>query len=164
MMPLRSRTRPALISRITSGKFGSIRKAEELSTTTAPALTAIGASVLEMPLPSENRAMSSAPRSRRPCSRTTSSCRASGSWPALQPAKAKAAAVRGGENSAPPAAGDRRQSRARDRYSHFPPFPFEHDLVGNSDSTLPDQPVQTTKKCGTNGGGASVELVRSVDE
>lgn len=32
-IPLRSRTRAALISRITSGRFGSIRKAEELSIT-----------------------------------------------------------------------------------------------------------------------------------
>ena len=58
MMPLWSRMRPALISGMTSGTFGSIRKAEELSTTTAPALTAIGANFLEMPLPAENRAMS----------------------------------------------------------------------------------------------------------
>ena len=46
MMPLWSRMRFALISGITSGTFGSIRKAEELSTTTAPALTAIGAILL----------------------------------------------------------------------------------------------------------------------
>src|SRR5437899_820862 len=35
MMPLCSRIRPALISGITSGTFGSMRKAEELSITTA---------------------------------------------------------------------------------------------------------------------------------
>ena len=58
MMPLCSRMRPALISGITSGTFGSIRKAEELSTTTAPAFTAIGANFLEMPPPAENSAMS----------------------------------------------------------------------------------------------------------
>ena len=40
MMPLCSRMRSALISGITSGTFGSMRKAEELSITTAPALTA----------------------------------------------------------------------------------------------------------------------------
>ena len=58
MMPLWSRMRPALISGITSGTFGSIRKAEELSTTTAPALTAAGANFREMPPPAENSAMS----------------------------------------------------------------------------------------------------------
>ena len=42
MMPLCSRIRPALISGTTSGTSGSMRKAEELSTTTAPAFTAIG--------------------------------------------------------------------------------------------------------------------------
>ena len=58
MMPLWSRMRPALISGITSGTFGSIRKAEELSITTAPALTAAGANFREMPPPAENSAMS----------------------------------------------------------------------------------------------------------
>ena len=58
MMPLCSRMRPALISGITSGTFGSIRKADELSTTTAPAFTAIGANFREMPPPAENSAMS----------------------------------------------------------------------------------------------------------
>ena len=58
MMPLWSRMRPALISGITSGTFGSIRKADELSTTTAPAFTAIGANLREMPPPAENSAMS----------------------------------------------------------------------------------------------------------
>ena len=43
MMPLWSRMRRPLISGITSGTFGSMRKAEELSITTAPAFTAIGA-------------------------------------------------------------------------------------------------------------------------
>ncbi|CCE05035.1 hypothetical protein BRAS3843_1260013 [Bradyrhizobium sp. STM 3843] len=58
MMPLWSRMRLALISGITNGTFGSMRKAEELSTTTAPERTAIGANFFEMPLPAENRAMS----------------------------------------------------------------------------------------------------------
>ena len=58
MMPLWSRMRRALISGITSGTFGSMRKADELSTTTAPERTAIGANFLEMPLPAENSAMS----------------------------------------------------------------------------------------------------------
>ena len=58
MMPLCSRMRPALISGITSGTFGSIRKAEELSITTAPALTAAGENFREVLLPAENSAMS----------------------------------------------------------------------------------------------------------
>ena len=57
-MPLCSRIRPALISGITSGTFGSMRKAEELSITTAPALTAAGENFREVPLPAENSAMS----------------------------------------------------------------------------------------------------------
>src|SRR5437868_7563905 len=50
--------RRALISGITSGTSGSIRKAEELSTTTAPDLTAIGAYFFEMLPPAENSAIS----------------------------------------------------------------------------------------------------------
>src|SRR6185503_826069 len=48
----------AMISGITSGTFGSIRNAEELSTTTAPAFTAAGANFREMPPPAENSAIS----------------------------------------------------------------------------------------------------------
>ena len=58
MMPLWSPMRLALISGITSGTFGSMRKAEELSTTTAPAFTAAGANFREMSPPAENSAMS----------------------------------------------------------------------------------------------------------
>src|SRR6266849_1505387 len=50
--------RLALISGITSGTFGSMRKADELSTTTAPAYTAMGVNFLEMPPPAENSAIS----------------------------------------------------------------------------------------------------------
>src|SRR5476649_775015 len=50
--------RRALISGTTSGTAGSVRKAELLSTTTAPAFTAMGAYCLEMPLPAQNKAMS----------------------------------------------------------------------------------------------------------
>jgi hypothetical protein len=57
-IPLCSLMRCALISGITSGTFGSMRKADELSITTAPALTAIGANFLEMPPSAENSAMS----------------------------------------------------------------------------------------------------------
>ena len=58
MMPLCSRMRLALISGITSGTFGSMRNAEELSITTAPALTAAGENFREVPAPAENNAMS----------------------------------------------------------------------------------------------------------
>ena len=58
MMPLCSLMRLPLISGITSGTFGSIRKAEELSITTAPAFTAAGENFLEVPPPAENSAMS----------------------------------------------------------------------------------------------------------
>ena len=58
MMPLCSVMRRALISGMTSGTFASMRKADELSTTTAPAFTAIGANFLETPPPAENKAMS----------------------------------------------------------------------------------------------------------
>ena len=58
MMPLWSAIRRALISGTTSGMAGSARKALELSTTTAPAFTAMGAYCLEMPEPAENSAMS----------------------------------------------------------------------------------------------------------
>src|SRR6185437_3923371 len=46
-----------LISGTTSGTAGSMRKAEELSTTTAPARAAIGAKRLEIEPPAENSAM-----------------------------------------------------------------------------------------------------------
>src|SRR6476661_1847754 len=58
MMPLCSRIRPALISGITSGTLGSMRKAEELSITTAPALMAAGENFRDVPLPAENSAIS----------------------------------------------------------------------------------------------------------
>src|SRR5579872_1521615 len=58
MMPLWSRMRRPLISGTTSGTFLSMRKAEELSITTAPAFTAIGENFLETPLPAENSTMS----------------------------------------------------------------------------------------------------------
>jgi hypothetical protein len=58
MMPLCSAMRRPLISGIANGTLGSMRKAEELSITTAPALTAIGENFREMPLPAENSAIS----------------------------------------------------------------------------------------------------------
>ena len=47
-----------LTSDTTSGTWGSIRQAEELSITTAPASATRGASASEVVLPAENRAMS----------------------------------------------------------------------------------------------------------
>jgi hypothetical protein len=58
MMPLCSAMRLPLISGIASGTLGSMRKAEELSMTTAPAFTAIGENFRETPLPAENSAIS----------------------------------------------------------------------------------------------------------
>src|SRR5215472_1435847 len=58
MMPRCPTIACGLISGTTSGIAGSMRNAEELSTTTAPAFAAIGAKRLEMELPAENSAMS----------------------------------------------------------------------------------------------------------
>src|SRR5437773_9770657 len=58
MMPLCDFRSAALISGITSGTESSIRNALELSTTTQPALAAIGANSFEMLPPALNRAMS----------------------------------------------------------------------------------------------------------
>src|SRR5689334_17880918 len=58
IMPLCSLMRPPLISGMTSGTFGSMRNADELSITTAPAFTATGANFLDMAPPAENSAIS----------------------------------------------------------------------------------------------------------
>ena len=58
MMPLCFFTSAALISGITSGTASSMRNALELSTTTQPALAAMGANSFEMPPPALNSAMS----------------------------------------------------------------------------------------------------------
>src|SRR5438128_12052755 len=58
MMPLCSRTLPGLISGTTRGTPASMRNADELSTTTAPLLTAMGAKRLDVELPAENKPMS----------------------------------------------------------------------------------------------------------
>ncbi len=74
MMPLRaSRTAAGLTSLTTSGTSGSIRQAEELSTTTAPAAANTGASAFEVPPPAENSAMSSPEGSAVAASSTTTS-------------------------------------------------------------------------------------------
>ena len=59
MIPFRAwRTAPGFTSLTTSGTSGSIRQAEELSTTTAPAAANRGASSFEVAPPAENSAMS----------------------------------------------------------------------------------------------------------
>src|ERR1700761_1136311 len=74
MMPLWSLMRRALISGTTSGMAGSVRKAELLSTTTAPAFTAIGPYCLEMPLPAENKAISTPLKASSVSSSIVSAC------------------------------------------------------------------------------------------
>src|SRR3569833_3769623 len=64
---------PGLISWTTSGTSLFIRKAEELSTTTAPFLTAMGANFFEVEPPAENSPMFTPSR---PCS--VSSCTGTG--------------------------------------------------------------------------------------
>ncbi len=58
MMPSCAAAASGLISGITSGTAGSIRKAEELSTTTAPLFAAAGPSARDVPPPAEKKAMS----------------------------------------------------------------------------------------------------------
>src|SRR5580704_6875045 len=58
IIPECPRTACGLISGTTSGTLGSMRKAEELSTTVAPARTARGAKRLEVAPPAENSAIS----------------------------------------------------------------------------------------------------------
>ena len=72
MMPLRaSRTAPGLTSLTTSGTSGSIRQAEELSMTIAPAAANRGACSLDVEPPAENSAMSMPDRSAVSASSTT---------------------------------------------------------------------------------------------
>ncbi len=58
MMPLCFFSSPELISGTTSGVLASMRNADELSTTTAPAFTAAGAKRFDCAPPAENSAMS----------------------------------------------------------------------------------------------------------
>src|SRR5579859_201617 len=74
MMPRWSRMRRPLISGITSGTCGSMRKAEELSMTTAPAATASGENLFEVALPAENSAISTPSKERSLSSSTVISC------------------------------------------------------------------------------------------
>jgi hypothetical protein len=74
MMPLCSRMRRALISGITSGTSASIRNAEELSMTTAPAFAAVGENLRETELPAENSARSTPAKEPSVSSSMTISC------------------------------------------------------------------------------------------
>mmetsp|Transcript_31425 Transcript_31425/g.67841 ORF Transcript_31425/g.67841 Transcript_31425/m.67841 type:complete len:257 (+) Transcript_31425:756-1526(+) len=64
----------ALISGITKGTSGAMRKAEELSTTTAPESLAIGPNFLLIPPPAEKRAMSTSSKDLSVSSSTVISC------------------------------------------------------------------------------------------
>ena len=73
-MPLSIRSRsPGLTSDTMSGTSGSIRQADELSMTTAPAAANTGASTFDVPPPAENRAMSTPVGSAVAASSTTTS-------------------------------------------------------------------------------------------
>ena len=74
MMPLgRSAAAWPLTSDTTSGTSGSMRQAEELSMTTAPAAATLGASSLEVAPPAENRTMSRPEKSAVAASSTVTS-------------------------------------------------------------------------------------------
>ena len=74
MMPFGRRlASDGLTSETTSGTSGSIRQADELSMTTAPASATRGAYSLELPLPAENRTMSRPPKSAVAASSTVTS-------------------------------------------------------------------------------------------
>ncbi len=166
MMPLCSRIRPALISGITSGTFGSIRKAEELSITTAPALTAIGANFREMPPPAENSAMSTPSKERSVSSSITIFCpRKSMVLPAeralasaLSLPNRKAALVHGGDEFGADGAGHADNGN-NGIVLHFSLHLFEHDLLGKPVVRIM---LQAIKKPRTFSGGASVQMMRSL--
>src|SRR6266480_786133 len=143
--------RLALISGMTSGTSGSMRKADELSMTTAPAFTATGANFLEMPLPAENSAMST----------PSNECSLSSSMTTFCPRK----------SSVLPA------ERALASAFNFPTGNRRLFMVAiNSAPTAPVTPAmaitgsvftgglhQAIKKPQTFSGGASVQMMRSSD-
>ena len=80
MMPLRIWSMACgLTSLTTSGTSGSMRHADELSMTTAPASAYLGASALDVAPPAENSAMSMPVRSASAASSTTISSPRQGS-------------------------------------------------------------------------------------
>ncbi len=149
MMPLWSRMRLPLTSGITSGTFGSMRKAEELSTTTAPALTAIGANFLEMPLPAENSAMSTPSKARSVSSSMTTF------WPrndtVLPAERALASAL---------SLLMRKPRLSMVAMNSAPTAPVTPTIATTGSLlTFSSIELQTTKKPRTIMGGASVELI-----
>ena len=144
-----SAMRLPLISGITSGTFGSIRKADELSMTTAPALTAIGANFLAMPLPAENSAMSTPSKESSVSSSTTI---ASPRKPSVLPAeRALASAL-----SLP--TGNRALVHGGDE---FGAYGAGHAGNCNNGIALHFRLHQAIKKPRTFSGGASVQMMRS---
>ncbi len=114
MMPLCSLMRRALISGMTSGTSAAMRNADELSTTTAPALTAIGANLREMPPPAEKRAMSTPSNDRLGqfldddllAAKADGLSGGAGARQRLQPADREFALVHGGDEFSADGAGD----------------------------------------------------------
>src|SRR5229473_2762101 len=130
--------RLALISGITSGTFGSMRKADELSTTTAPAFTAMGVNFLEMPPPAENSAISTPSNEFSESSSITTFCPRKS---IVEPADTKCALVHGGDEFGTDGAG--------------------HAGNGNNGIVLHFGLHQAIKKPRTFSGGASVQMMRS---
>src|SRR6185369_13268402 len=158
MIPLCSRIRPALISGITSGTFGSMRKAEDLSITTAPALTAAGENFRDVLLPAENSAMST----------PSNDCSVSSSITILSPRKsmvlpaeralASALSLRAGKarlslvamNSAPTA-------------PVTPAMATTGSWLTGLSSLVEHHGLRAIKKPRSFSGGASVQIMRSFD-
>ena len=102
MIPFGGRSASSgLTSLTTSGTSGSIRQAEELSITIAPAATTFGAAAREAVFPLENRATSRPEKSAVSVSSTTTSVPAKSSFRPADRAEAKnLISVTGNERSA----------------------------------------------------------------
>src|SRR5207244_5315105 len=150
--------RPALISGITSGTFGSMRKAEELSTTTAPAFTATGANLREMLPPAENSAMSTPSNERSVSSSIMTSLPRKATLLPAERALASALSLRTGK--------PRRSMVAMNSAPTAPVTPAMATtgswLTGLS-SLVEHHGSQAIKKPRSFSGGASVQIMRSFD-
>src|SRR3984957_5742570 len=137
--------RRGLISGITSGTAGSIRNADELSITTAPALTASGENFLEMPAPAENSAISTPANELSVSSSTTISCPRNSSVLPAERRLASAFSPPTGNfrlsivvmNSAPTAPVTPTMAITGWLLTEVSPL-FEHDLFGKPVPTFPD--------------------------
>ena len=89
LRPLAAASRPELTSLTTSGTSGSLRHAEELSITIAPASANRGACTRDIVAPAENSAMSRPAGSAVAASSTTISCPRNGSFLPAERAEAK---------------------------------------------------------------------------